>query len=91
MQLSKNENFLREFRDFSSKIERVTDEGIKKELSALLNKLMLEVKAIDKQHEDMFISNKMMDSITDHREALSNIRKKIAAKLADCERAKLIN
>jgi predicted component of type VI protein secretion system len=91
MQLSKNENFLREFRDFSSKIERVTDEGIKKELSALLNKLMLEVKAIDKQHEDMFIGNKMMDSITDHRESLLNIRKKIAAKLEDCQRAKLIS
>jgi hypothetical protein len=90
MQLSKNENFLREYREFSSKIERITDPGIKKDLSNLLNKLMLEVKAIDKQHEDIFVGNKITDSIADHRDNLKSLRKKISSKLEDCERAKLI-
>ena len=91
MQLSKNENFIKEFQEFSSKIERVTDQSVKKELLSLLDKLMTEVKSIDKQHQDMFVGNRMMESVADHRDNLKNIRKKLAAKLEDCDRAKLIN
>jgi hypothetical protein len=81
MQLANSERFKNEYNSFKEKINTIQNETAKKQLIGLLNQLVAEVRAIDRQHEDLSISFKLSNNTTDHRSNLTDIRKKIIAML----------
>ena len=86
MQLSENKFFIEEYKDFSARIENISNPTLKLELSSLLNKLLGEVKEIDRQHQDLYVGQANFESLRDHRDSLAKLRKKLSTKLADSER-----
>lgn len=81
MQLEKSERFKNEYNSFKEKIDAVQNEAVKTELNSLLNQLVAEVKAIDRQHYELSTSFKVSNNMADHKTNLLEIRKKIASKL----------
>ncbi len=81
MQLSKSERFLKEYTDFKNRINNISDETKKKELSELLKQMVAEVNAIDQQYEGLLVSFSATNNTTDHKSNLLNIRKSLAKKL----------
>jgi predicted nuclease with TOPRIM domain len=85
MQLANSERFKNEYNSFKEKINAIQNETAKKQLNGLLNQLVAEVRAIDRQHEDLSMSFKLSNNTTDHRSNLTDIRKKIIAMLENCK------
>jgi hypothetical protein len=90
MQLIKNPRFIEEYNYFNNKINQINDSKIKSECVQLLNQLINEVKAIDRQHEDLVLATKLPSAIDDHKNNLISLRRKINQKIQDCESANLI-
>lgn len=90
MQLIKNPRFVKEYEEFSNKIERLSDENIKKEMKQLLNQLVAAVKSIDREHGDIVLVKKLPQAVGEHKHTISEIRKKIVHKLMECEKSNLI-
>jgi hypothetical protein len=89
--LTKNEKFLKEFQDFSSQIEKISQENVKNDLKQLLQKLLREAKHIDRQHEELLRGGKLSsESLTDHRSEIMSVRRQIVKKIQDCKSAGLI-
>lgn len=87
MRLFNSERFQKEYKDFKSKISQIDNERVKKELSALLDRLVEQVKAIDRKHEDLTQQTRLPNTIDDVRNELFETRKKITTKLSDWEKA----
>jgi predicted nuclease with TOPRIM domain len=86
--LVNNPRFQQEYREFTEKISRVSDENVKSQLNQLLIKLLGEVRSIDRQHEELNRGAKMStEMLTDHRSSLMSIRQQLVKKLEECERA----
>lgn len=81
LSLVKSQQFQKEYNDFKQKIDSVQDETVKKEATELLRQLVAEVRAIDRQHEEMISSIKLSNNINDHKSNLLAIRKKISSLL----------
>jgi hypothetical protein len=77
MKLSKSETFLKEVAAYKSKIESVTDEKIKKDLSLTLGKLIQEVTYIDQQHDELSIQKRLPETVNNSRSSIGNYRKKL--------------
>ena len=90
MLLANNPRFLNEYKEWSSKIARVKDERVKGELEDLLRKLVEAVKAIDLQHQEILVLHRIPDSVSESKSSLVSIRKKLYARLENCERAGLL-
>jgi hypothetical protein len=90
MLLSKSERFLNEYKTFSEKISRITDERIKNDLTQLLNNLVNAVKSIDQQHQELVAIHRMPEAIGESQSNLLSIRKKIFEKISQAEKAGLI-
>jgi hypothetical protein len=90
MLLANNPRFLNEYKVWSSKIDKIKDERIKKELEDLLRKLVEAVRAIDLQHQEILVLHRMPDGLGESKGDLVSIRKKIQLKLDSCEKAGLL-
>lgn len=86
MKLSDNEKFKKEVEIFKSKIEKITDERIRKELLQTLGKLIHEVNYIDHQHRELEIIHRLPETINSSRSAISSYRKKLNDMLASWEK-----
>lgn len=93
MQISlfNSERFQKEYKEFQEKVGKINDPKIKTDASALLSQLVAEVKAIDNGHQEMFTGSKLPSNLSDHRLGLTSIRKKLIAKLTECENAGLLS
>lgn len=83
MLLSKNQRFIQEHTEFSTKIEKISNEQVKTECWKLLKDLTRYVQEVDKQHSEI-VSSRMPDQFNDTREHIQTIRKKLASILKDC-------
>lgn len=90
MLISKSERFLKEYNDFKSLADKITREDIKKEVEKLLTDLVTEVKTLDKRHEELFIGRQGVDSLTEKKDKITSLRRKLYTKLQDCKKAGLI-
>lgn len=81
--LENSERFKKEYRDFSDRISKLTDENLKKELSQKLTELLREVRYIDKQHEDIYVQKAIPATVPDSRSKLTELRRFIDKRLKD--------
>ena len=79
--LENSEKFKREFTQFKTRIEKITDETVKAELSSKLSSLLREVRSVDTQSHGMFMGNQMPNRISDSRTTLGDLRKYITSRL----------
>lgn len=91
MELSKSQRFLKEYNDFVSQCEKIEKPEIKSIVSKLIGELLFEVKDLDRRHNELFIARQSTDILSDKREKISEIRKKIYNKIEACKKAGLIN
>jgi len=81
LSLIKSEKFQKEYNDFKKQIDNIKNESVKNELTGLLKQLVMEVKAIDQQHEDLAMTMRLSNNTVDHKSNLLDIRKKISSLL----------
>jgi DNA repair exonuclease SbcCD ATPase subunit len=86
MKLAKSEKFINEVNSFKSKIEKVTDENIKKDLSQTLSKLIQEVNYIDSQHNELSIQKRLPETIDSSRNTIGSYRKRLNDMLTSWEK-----
>lgn len=86
MALEKSERFKKEYSDFKTRISKITDDRVKTELLAQLGKLVSEVRAIDEQHETLWLKKELPAIATDTRDRIATTRRAINKKLEDWER-----
>ena len=85
MLLSKNENFIKEYNNFKTRIDRVKDEHQQTALNDLLNEIASVVKEIDKKHELLAMRSKMPSGGEEPRIKLLDLRKKLDSRLKEYE------
>ena len=85
----KSERFQKEYKEFSEQIEAITNDVFKSEMTALLGKLVNEVRAIDAQAQEFMLGQKPAQSAVETRTAVSEIRSRIIQKLSDYKEANL--
>jgi hypothetical protein len=85
MLLSKNENFIKEYNNFKTRIDRVKDENQQAALNDLLNEIVFVVKEIDKKHELLAMRSKMTSGGEEPRTKLLDLRKKLDSRLKEYE------
>lgn len=90
MQLTKNPRFIHEYEEFQNKINKLTDENLKNELSRLLLGLIDTVKKIDEHHQSFGIINPN-NNLIETREKLTLLRKQLYARIKECENSGLIS
>lgn len=83
----KSERFQKEYKEFSEQIEAITNDVFKSEMTALLGKLVNEVRAIDAQAQEFMLGQKPAQSAVETRTAVSEIRSRIIQKLSDYKEA----
>jgi hypothetical protein len=89
--LVNNPRFQKEYRDFAEQVAEISDETVKTQLTLLLNKLLGEVKAIDRQHEELSRGSKLAsESMVDHRSSLQSTRLQIIKKIKECKNTGLL-
>lgn len=86
MQLSKSNQFQNEFKNFSDRVSRISNERIKKELEEDLRSLVNEVRMLDQLHQDLLFQKNLSGSTADSKNKLLEIRKRIAKKLDGWEK-----
>jgi hypothetical protein len=87
--LENSEKFKTEFNNFREKISQITNESVKKDLNGKLTELLREVRTIDQQHHNMFMSKELPNMIPESRSKLAEVRNYIIAKLTDWDRSQL--
>jgi len=85
--LENSEKFKTEFNNFKEKIAEITNEQVKTDLNKKLIELLREVRSIDQQHVNMFMSKEMSTMIPESRTKLAEIRNYIINRLGDWDRA----
>lgn len=86
--LEKSEKFQNEYNGYIKRINLVETIRVKAELQGLLEKLIVEVRNIDRQHQQLVDRNTLPDSVSDSKNKVIEIRKKILKLLDDYEKAK---
>lgn len=75
--LLKNPKFQQEYREFSEKINSLSNEKAKTEAQRLLKELVTEVRRLDHNHQELMFQRQLPDDIGQSRNKLTEIRKKI--------------
>lgn len=81
-----SERFQNELNNYRKQIDSVSNDLIKNQLNNFLNKLIIEVKNFDKDHEQMIFSKSFRNG-SPNRDNLTEIRKTLDRKLADWKRS----
>lgn len=90
MQLIKHPRFQQEYKQWSDKINQISEEKTKLELTRLLTQLVNEVRKIDSHHNEMLGRTSLDMTINETRKNISDLRKKIHKKLQECDEAGFI-
>jgi hypothetical protein len=85
--LENSEKFKNEFNNFRDRIAAITNDSVKADLNGKLTALLREVRAIDQQHVNMFMSKELSNMIPESRSKLAEIRTYIINRLGDWDRA----
>lgn len=82
MKLRDNPKFKEDYNRYQKQILEIEDENLRIELTDLLLMLSREVSAIDMHHDTLLINGRMPSGISDSRESLTSIKKKLDARLS---------
>ena len=89
MELMKSTRFLEEYNSWNDKISSINDPVKKQEMQTFLNQLVNEIRKIDQSQ--MNINQQLaVDTFTDSRQAVTDLRKKINSKLTELHAAGFI-
>lgn len=89
MELMKSTRFLAEYNSWNDKISSINDPVKKQEMQTFLNQLVNEIRKIDQSQ--MNINQQLaVDTFTDSRQAVTDLRKKINSKLTELHAAGFI-
>lgn len=91
MLISKSERFLKEYNEFKDNISKIENDEVKKELNLLLDKLVAEVKSIDRLHENLLLTRRLATDDNGKRETVLTLRKKISQRLEEYKKQGLLN
>lgn len=83
--LEQSEPFQTEYKMFQSKISKIQDEALHKELSGLLQYLLKEVRKLDEHHKELGATNKLPMFMGDTRSTITEVRQKLMKKLRDVD------
>lgn len=77
MLLQNNPKFQQEYKEFTDKINSLSNNKIKLEAQRLLRDLLSEVKRLDHNHSELNFQNQLPDSVSLTRNKLFEIRKNL--------------
>lgn len=83
LSLYKSEQFQKEYNDWKSEIEKITDLRLKSNLENHLSKLVNSVKQLDSQHYEAILARQVKSMGTDRKDDIQELRKIIHTKLRD--------
>lgn len=86
--LENSKKFQEEYTSYRKRIDRVDNQRVKAELESLMEKLITEIRAIDKQHYQLAIKNTLPEITQDYKHRSAEYRRKIVRLLDDYEKAK---
>lgn len=75
--IEKSEKFQEEISTYNQKIMSAADEQTKKEATMLLKSLIVEIKKIDRYHENILETRSLPSAVNDCRLKATEIRKKL--------------
>ena len=87
--IQSSERFKKEYLDFQERISKVTDGILQQDLTTKLTTLKELVMYLDRQHETLFVSNKLGSDVKETRDEIVSVRKQISESLANWERAQI--
>ena len=85
LELIKSGRFQEEYRNYHTRIEKITNLDTKNQATGFLKTLVNEVKKLDGQHQEMFSGNRVPMGLGDVRSNIIGIRKKLDTLLRDWE------
>jgi hypothetical protein len=77
LSILKSERFQKEYQEYQDKIEKITDDTVRAQATGLLKSLINEIKKLDNQHQDMFAAKNNSSGLSDIRNNVADIRKKL--------------
>ena len=77
MLLEHNETFKKEIETFRKKAEEIQHQATKDKINDLVSKLIFEVKAVDKHHNDIIRGQGLPDNMSSSREKIMELRKQL--------------
>ena len=87
--IQSSERFKKEYLDFQERISKVADGVLQQDLTTKLTTLKELVMYLDRQHETLFVSNKLGSDVKETRDEIVSVRKQISESLANWERAQI--
>jgi DNA-binding SARP family transcriptional activator len=85
--LATNPRFLEDCKKYQTRIDAVRDQGNKSALEKLLRQLIEQVNYIDRSHDQIILTGRMGDDISDIRSNIVSIKKTLDTKLDQIERS----
>ena len=77
LELLKSQRFQKEYEMYQTNIKKITDDGIRNQAELLLKTLISEIKKLDNHHYDMFAGGQIPTGLSDLRNNVISIRKKL--------------
>ena len=87
--IQSSERFKKEYLDFQERISKVADGVLQQDLTTKLTTLKELVMDLDRQHETLFVSNKLGGDVKETRDEIVSVRKQISESLSNWERAQI--
>jgi uncharacterized protein (UPF0335 family) len=81
LSILKSERFEKEYQEYQNKIKKITDDTGRAQATGLLKSLINEIKKLDNQHQDMFAAKNNSSGLSDVRNNIIEIRKKLQSLL----------
>ena len=85
--LENSEKFKTEFNDFKSRINKITNDSLKKTLSDKLTNLLREIRTVDQAHENIFNANQISSVTVDSRNKIKELRIFLLERLTEWEKS----
>lgn len=82
MQLSSNERFVKDCKDFDAKINKIENESVRNEMKNLLGRFIEEAKKLDFKHQQLSMGVRLPEDMNNGRNTLLEIRKKLVSRLS---------
>jgi len=86
--LANNPRFLEDCRRYQEKIDAITDEKTKESLIKIFRQLKDQVSYIDRSHDQLILTGRMGDDISDIRSNIVSLKKTLDTKLDLIDRSK---
>lgn len=87
LNLEKSSRFKEEVDEYNQVIKNIPDGDLKTEINDLVKKLIFEVRSIDTQHSELFAGKKLPTMVTDSRQKILELRRKISKKINSWKQA----